>query len=526
MSYVGMIVSIPMGQYGLLTDRPPQDIPPGALIEAKNITLTRNLVQKAPGTLIYNSANVLSDKIVALFDWWPETHLQRLIAATADGKIYRDTGDSTFNSATAIAEDLGTLNPNSMFVEGGNESQGEPKKLFFFSNGIRQVQILSGDGITFSEISNPAADWVSPNFPTVGLVHRNRLWAFRGQRAYGSDTADHEQFTSNFITQSIFPGEGGNILGAVVFRGRLFAFKEGDFIYYLEESDSDSTNWYWKKLSSSFGLSGPNAIIEALNDLVAGNGTGSITSYAATDTFGDIESADIMRLMEVEQYVRSRFSKSGINEMHTAYYAEKKQAFFTYRSTYKIDNDMFLVVDLNKQQPRMSTWIKGSPVCLATRKNINNIQVPIYGDPDGYVHLMDYEDRLEGAAAYEGAFQTSHMDFRQSDPTLANKQKHFDFLWLEYVEEGNFNVSIDVIIDGKFIETLTLPMQAQGDYLDEFDLDQDYLAYRTTQSDPIPLKGTGRRISFRVYNSGSNQSFQIASLSVGFRPGADSAVRF
>jgi hypothetical protein len=526
MAYQGSIINVPVGQIGLVTDKSPPELPLGALIEAKNISLDNGVVQKAPGTLIYNTNDQLDGAIVAVFDWHPKSHLQRLIAATATGKIYRDTGDRTFNSATAITTDLGVLTPNSMFVEAGNESQGNDKKLCFFSNGTRQVQVLSGDGITFSTMSNPASDWVTPNFPTVGITHRQRLWAFMDQRAYASDTADHENFTSNFLTQSIYPGEGGDIIGAFVFKGRLFVFKEGDFIYYLEESASDSSTWYWKKLSSNFGLSAPNAIINALDDMLAGNASGTVTSYSAADTFGDIESADIMRIMEVEQYIRSTYSKSGIGEMHAIYYQERKQAFFTYRSTYKNSNDMLIVLDANKQQPRITTWVKGSPVCLGLRKNIENIRVPMYGSLDGYVHIMDYEDRLEGAAAYEGAFQTTHMDFRQADPSLASRQKHFDFLWLEFIEEGNFNVSIDVIIDGKFIETVTVPMQAQGNYLDEFLLDTDYLGHRTTQSDPIPLKGTGRKISFRIYNSGSSESFQITSLAVGFRSGADSAVRF
>ena len=175
MGYQGAIINVPLGQIGLLTDRAPGEIPLGALIEAKNITLVNGMVQKAPGSLIYNANDALDSSIVAVFDWWPKSHLQRLMAATATGKIYRDTGSKTFNSATAIKSDLGVLSPNSMFVEGGNESQGRDKKLFFFSNGARQVQVLTGDAAIFADMSNPAADWVTPNFPTTGLIHRNRL---------------------------------------------------------------------------------------------------------------------------------------------------------------------------------------------------------------------------------------------------------------------------------------------------------------------------------------------------------------
>jgi len=521
MGYMGNKVSMYLGQMGIMTDLPPGDIPSGALIDAKNITLERGIVQKAPGTLIYNTSHVLDSGIVAMFDWWPSPHLQRLIVATSNGSIYRDIGDRTFTSATPITTGLGVLTPNTIFIEGGLEAQGEDKKLFFFSNGLRQIKVLAGDGLSFSDIADPAADWTSPNFPTIGLVHRNRLWAFMEQAAYASDTANHENFLTNNLIQYIYPGEGGKIMGAYVYKGRLFVFKEGGFVYYLDESDSDSSNWYWKKLISNFGLASPNGIFQALDDLIVVNDTGTLTSYAATDAFGDIESADLMRNMQMEGFLRNNFSLSGLSEAHAIYYAAKKQAFITYRSSYSNSNDMLWVIDVNKQNPSITYWLKGSPQCLAMRKSSHGISRPIYGSLDGYVHQMDYEDRLEGSASFTGSFQTKHEDFRGVDSNMANQQKHFDFLWLEYIAEGNWTVSVDVFIDGVFRETVSVPMQAQGNYLDEFLLDTDYLAQRVTQSNPVPLHGTGRRISFKIYNSGSNQSFQISSVTVGFRVGSD-----
>jgi len=525
-SYQGVTATIPLGQLGLFTDNSPSDLPPNTLIEAKNIILTKGMVQKAPGTLIYNTSNPLDGGIVALQDWWPSTTLQILIALTDAGKIYRDIGDRTFTSATPINTGLGAVTPNSKFIEGGNETALREKKLFLFTNGLNQLKVLVADGLSFANISAPATDWVTPNFPRVGVAHRNRLWAFMGQRAYASNTGDHENFTSSFLTQSIFPGEGGDILGSTAFKGRLFAFKEGNFVYYLDDENADSALWFWRKLSNNFGLAAPNAFLDALNDLLAGNSSGTVTSYSATDAFGDIESADIFRAANMEQYLRANLSVNGINQMHALYYESKKLAFFTYRSTYKTTNDMLVVLDMNSQAPRVTFWQKGTPQCLAQRRDINGIPKPIYGDASGYVNIMDYEDRLEGATAYEGAFRTAYTDFRFKDERFVSMQKHFDFLWLEYVEEGPHSISVDVFIDGRFVETFTMPMNIEGTYLDAFLLDADRLSERTTQSDPHPLHGSGRRISFRFYNSGTNQSFQIASITVGFRPGSDGATKF
>ena len=519
MSYEGNVVRIPVGQFGLLTDESPSNLPLGALIEAKNVVLNEGTVQKAPGSLIYNTNYVLDGAVVALHDWFPTPFLQRLMAVTDNGSVYRDTGDRTFAIGVPIITGLTNLDPRAQFVAGGNETGGRAKKLFLFSDGHNQLQVLSGDGSTMADVSLPAADWTNPNYPRVGVIHRNRLWAFQGQRAYGSTTGDHEDFQAGTVlTQSIYPGEGSDIIGAFVYKGRLFAFKEGEFVYFLVDTDPTSSNWYWSKLSSNFGLSAPNALVNAIDDMLAGNATGSITSYKAVQAFGDIESSDLLRMAKVERYLRRTTHPLGINVQHALYDGELKQIYFTYRSTYTTTNDMLLNIDVNRDFPRITYLQKGTPTCLAARKNINDILVPIYGSSDGYVHSMNYEDRLEGGVAYEGAFQIAYTDFKEAEPSLAVKQKHFDFLWVEFVEETDADLSIDVFIDGKFIETITLKMEIENIELNEFLLDTDRLAQYTAMSTPLPLHGMGRRISFRCYNAESNQSFQIASLTVGFRP--------
>jgi len=518
MSYKGAIVTIPLGQYGLLTDHSPSDLPMGALIQAKNVVLNEGLIQKAPGSYKYNPNNQLA-KIVGLWDWNPSLSIQRMIAVTSTGSIYKDLGDGTFNGSLAINTSLGNLTPRCSFVQGGNETAGRAKKLFFFSDGEHQLEVMDGDGAAFAEITLPAADWTPGNYPRVGITHRNRLWAFQDQRGYASTTGDHEDFqAATILTQNIYPGEGGDIIGAYIFKGRLFVFKEGNFIYYLEDQDTSSTNWYWRKLAGNFGLASPNAITTPIDDLFAGDNNGSVISQKATETLGDIESSDVFRIAQVERYIKATTHPVGLPYMHSIYDEQLKQVYYTSRSTYTNENDMLINIDLNGQMPRITYLQKGTPTCLAVRKDAYGAMRPIYGSSDGYVHIMNYEDRLEGSTAYEGSFQTAYTDFKAAAPELSVKQKQFDFLWVEFVEEGEFDLSIDVYIDGKFVETTSTKMILRNDEITEFLLGTDRTAQYTTISNPIPLHGMGRRISFRCYNAGSNQSFRIASLSVGFRP--------
>lgn len=528
MAYNGQAIPISFGALGLVTDLPASDIPPGALIRAWNVSVNEGYIQKAPGTNKYNTV-ALPAGVVAFYDWHPGIATQRMIAACENGNIYRDDGGRGFNSNTAVKTGLVGLTPNSQFIEGGNESTGRNRKLFFISFGQNQVQVLAADGVTFTTIASPALDWTSSNYPRCGVVHRNRFWVFSGQYVYGSDTANHENFLSNFLAQGIFPGEGGDIRGAYVYKGRMFAFKDGGFTYFLDDTDLDSENWFWRRLSSAFGLAAPNAICEALDDMLAGNSTGTITSYAATQAFGDIAAADVLQLAAVENYLRGNTSKLGISVEHMLYYPEKKQVFLTYRSAYYTYNDMMIVLDVNKtgQTPRITLWRKGSPQCLGLRKDINDIQRPMYGDKDGFIHLMDYEDRREGSTAYIGDFQTPHYDFSFADPSLRMKNKLFDWLSVTYEREGPHNLSCDYYIDGKYIDTINFPMLQYTDpQLDVLLLDVGRLAQHNTEtSAPIRLTGHGRTISFRFYNSGDNESFRVAGIVVGLRPSGEQAQR-
>lgn len=539
MGYTGLEVKIPMGQIGLFTDLAPGDVPPGALIKAYNVSFETGVITKAPGSLRYNSTQVLPSPIVALFDWWPNTVTQRLIAACANGSIYRDIGDRVFSGATAIKTGLGSLTPRAMFVEGGQETASRAKKLFFFSSES-QVQVLSGDETTFSAIANPATDWTTAKYPTFGFIHRNRLWAFMGQRAYASDTANHENHTSNNLTMNIFPGEGGSLIGGYVYKGRAFVFKEGGFVYYLDDTDPDSDNWNWRRLSAGFGLSSPHGVTGILDDMVAVNESGSPTSYAATNSFGDIESADLLRLLQIENYFRSVTSTAGLEYLHSIYYENKKQAFFTWRTSYRTTNNAFLVLDFNKENTRAAIWTKDQAECLALRKDsADRVRRPIYGSADGYVYLMDREDRLVGGSGYTGEFKTGHMDFKWVDARMGEKNKIFDFLSIEFIPQGNWNLNVDVFIDGKFIETINYKQDVRDDGLDSFTLgsgsgtgittpaggDGDPIGREEAQTIRMPLHGSGRRISFHCRGTGTNQNFAVASLTVGFRPSAEQSTR-
>lgn len=108
---------------------------------------------------------------------------------------------------------------------------------------------------------------------------------------------------------------------------------------------------------------------------------------------------------------------------------------------------------------------------------------------------------------------------------MAAKNKSFDFLAVEFIPQGSWNLEVDVYIDGTFSETINFLMDVRDDGLGSFTLDTDPLGREETQTIQKPLHGSGRRISFHCKQSGSNQNFALASLSVGFRVSGEQAFR-
>lgn len=524
-NYDGELATITFGQYGLLTDVAPGLVPAGALILANNIDISLGFIQKAPGSRRYNDA-VLPAGIVALHDWRPTFVTQRLIALCSNGSVYRDIGDHAFGGNTAILSGLTGVDNSAQFVAGGSETAGASKKLFLFTKN-NQVQVLEADGTTMDAIETPAADWVTPNFPAGGFIHRGRLYAFMGQQVYASQSGDHENFTTSHLLFNVYPGEGGDIKAGYVYKGKALVFKEGGFVYALNDTAQNSDYWYFERLSGSFDVAAPNAIAEAADDLFAGNSWGSVTSLKTTQNYGDIAFGDILSAAKIEGWLRANTSLSGAPMMHSIYYPHKKQLYFTYQNTFGTTNNLILVLDLNLQgSPRFWTWDKDRPECFALRRDVSGVLRPIYGAADGYVYFMDQEDRLVGGSGYEGEFKTGHHDFRdQFGPKVAAMDKLFQLLIVEFIPQGAWNLSVDVYIDGKFSETLTFPMTTYDSGLDTFTLDTDPLGREEHQTITKELHGMGKKIALHCYNSGSNQNFQIPALHVGFQPAGNNETR-
>lgn len=622
MAYTGTSVSINLGQGGLHTDDPQAAIPPNAAIKANNISLYTSRLLKSPGSAKY-STTALSAAVVALFDWWPTSASQRLVAVTADGKMWRDTGDGTWGTSTSLgtvevqkivfsavpdagavefklnagvasslavtsattaaimqtnlrtiaalsacvvsgtlatgflvrmdgttgdqtmlttnsntltsggpavtftftevfkgAASLGSPGPDSCLVAGGAEVAGNNRKLFFFSTAT-QVKVLNGDGSTIGNIRAPAADWTS--FPTQGIMYQGRLHAILGHTVYISRLSDHEDFATTTTGPTggdagfypIFSGEGDGLVAMAVYKGVLLLFKKPFGVYVYDWTDTTAAPII-TKFSDTFGIASPHSLVTVLDDMYGLANTNSVFSLKATQAFGSLEAGDVLSSTRVRDCVRNQMTTAGAQYAHSVFYPEKELALFTMRATGSSAQNRMLVIDMSRQQPRSTIETKDQPTCLALRKDSNFVPRPIYGANDGYVYQMDQSARAVGTAAYVGEFQTPYIDFSYLDASLASKAKQFDFLQVTYTSSGNWSFYVDVYIDGNYSETLTFA-QLYGAVLGTFRLNVNRLGDLSPRINRRPLHCTGKAISFRIYNSGLNEFFNVERLVVGFR---------
>lgn len=530
MSYLGTAIPIPLGELGLRTDETSTSLPPNALIKANNISLYSGRIEKSRGTEKYNTTP-LSGDVVAINDYWPTPQIQRLIAATSDGKIFRDTGDRTFSGGTAIETGLGVLTPDTHMYTGGQEEAGNNRKLFTLT-GVSKIQVIDGDASATTDIALPSPDWASSNYPTFGLIYQGRNCVMGSaadrHRLYFSTQADHEDFTTGSPpTISVFPGEGDGILSAYVYRGVLFVFKRPFGVYIVDGRNPDPVNWTTTRYSDAFGVGSPHAVLQILTDLTAANSFGSYTSLQASDAFGDFEAGDILSNNLIENYIRSIFNSNGIPFSQSVYYPEKKAAYFTGQSSSADVRDQMLVIDVNRPTLRATVDTKERPNCIALRRDSQLIQRPMYGDKDGYVWLMDQPTYNRDNTPYIGEFQTAYTDFSFASGELGGKNKIFDFIEVNYIPTGNNNFYCDVYIDGQFRQTLTFA-QKLGAVLDSFVLDVDRLSGDPSGSrNRKPISScTGNKISFRFYNNSFNEGFKIERIIVSFRLSAEQVYSF
>lgn len=532
--YLGSVATIPLGRAGLFTDAAQSDIPMSGLIRANNVTYYNQIAEKDYGSRIWNSTP-LPASIIRAQEMYIDSQStnQRVYALCSDGNIYKFTNYFTQIPITTSGSAPSTLNTNNhtSMVVGGNELLNFPKKLFTM-DGYDPVQIIAGDATVRTNIALPAFDWTGTSQPFGGVMHRGALYAWGNinnpHQIYSSSVTNHEDFQTGgaAFTYSVYPGEFDGIVCGCVFRGRLYAFKYPRGIYYLVDSDPSRANWYFTKQSDDFGACSPQSATVALNDLMISNNYGSVSSLLASLVFGDTLASDLFHTQQCFRFAENEVRPDIVIGRSMLYYSKKQQLLATFQSNGGSNLNRIVVIDFKNPQkiPRIAWLNKDQANCLFLVRDNYRIPKPFYGSSDGNIYEMDVPDRWVGSGtdttkqtAYTFDIQTPHMDFSQENVILGAQVKTFEHLEIHYEPTGNWNVSIDVYIDARFQGTYLCDMSARSN-LTEMDLDSTLIDGGAGFYRKFQIRGQGRTISLRFYNSGLGQNVRLIKALVYYRP--------
>ena len=522
MAFQGSIAELPIGSDGLYGTMNVSQVPLTALLRALNVTFENGTVQKEGGASKYNSTAITATpSILGGHDWNHNGSVQRMIVLTSAGDLLKDSGTGTF--PVTLASGLTVSDVLARFVEGGKEAAANNRKLFIFT-GKNQVQVLSADGATTSNLATPHADWAAANQPYFGVIHEGRLWgggnANDPHRLYYSTTGNHEDFTGGGSGSiAVYPGEGERLVAGFAFGHSIIAFKYPKGIYLIDTSDPTVANWRVDKISGKVGSAGVACAVQVEDDVVFVDNNGQFRLLSATDQSTDVGTEALDDKAEMGPFIRGNMNRAASSKWVLEYHPSKREVHCACCGTGATTNNSRLVLDFNKPgKVRFRFSDRDTCVSMWVR-NVSSVPTLYSGDNAGFVWEMDTATRSKDSAGYNGEFQTPHYDLSHVDPKLGPMIKNGKYLELVVDPQGNHNLSVDVYWDGQLHQTLQFNMGQTGVALGTFVLGTDRLGGSQVLNKKRKLTGRGRRISLVGRNSGAGQDFSISRFYLHFEVG-------
>jgi hypothetical protein len=513
-----LVAPLPFGERGLSGSTNIASFPLDALIEATNVTYESGTIGKEGGAAKYNSTAISgSPSILGGAEWNHDGATQRMVVICDDGKIYKDSGAGTFGTTLKSGLTV-TADTVPIFITGGKEAAANDAKLFIIT-GRNAVQVLAADGVSTSDLSSPPADWSGGNQPICGCLHEGRFWGAGNSndphRAYYSTTSDHED-VSGGGTIGVFSGEGQRIVAMVSFKGFVIVFKYPKGVYTIDTTDVSTSNWRVNRLSDKLGAAWVGAVAPVEDDIIFMDIGGDIRTLASTNEFGDVGTTSLSDLASLDNYIQKNVNFGGFKQWRAIYYSHKRETHIALTGTGATVNNRRLTFDLLKNIPRFRTADRDTPVCffVYTEESIPRLYM---GDDSGFVWKLDEETRSMDGSGYKAQFQLPHHDLGFIDPRLATRRKNGHFLELAIEPKGNWDVSADILWDGKTVQTVSFGQGTSGAALGSFVLGTDVLSGGQVLNKKRRIVGSGRRFSVVFKNSGVGQDFSIAKAYLHYK---------
>ncbi|MDH5666540.1 MAG: hypothetical protein OEY86_00835 [Nitrospira sp.] len=382
----------------------------------------------------------------------------------------------------------------------------------------------NGSGTITVYRNTRATDWnSSPVGPRWGFLHLGRMFAGgnsnRPHGVYVSVLNNHSDFiNSGNLFFQVYPGEGDITIGGVSWRNKAYLFKYPSGVYVLDDSDSDTSTWGWRRVSKYVGAISPGAIVEADDEVFFVSPNGYFHALSAVQESGDVRSSAVKGL-ELGEYIRSNtdFAKLPVDQLsawlqypnvQSVYYPRKKKVLFAFSPNPNVisgqslpTNKTIIGLDLHRSDP--SSGIRDVQAFVSTRDECESLALYrnsttgqfdlLAGASNGFIYRLDQTARTKDAAGYMGTFTTKEF-FPYADDKLASMRE----LQVTFAPgSSNNSIVIKIYQDGTLSTSKTL----------------------TDADRRMRLYGDCRKFYIVGENDTNNSSFSVATILVRFQPG-------
>lgn len=516
MAYQGEVVLLPLGETGLTGSASLSKVLPTALLTATNISYDQDTIRKEGGATAYNSvAAGTGGPILGGWDWWPTPGVQRSVIYTSAGLLLKDDGAGSYS--TSLATGLATSG-TPVFCEAGREALANNRKLFV-CNGSSPVRVLSGDGSTATTISLPPADWSGTHQPISLANHDGRLWGAVDHRVYYSTPGNHEDFqnVTDAGSLAVGAGHGEKIVQIMSYKGLLLVWKFPVGVFYVDTTNPNVANWSIRRLSTVIGGVSPLGAVQIADDILFLDAAGNFQLLSGIQEFGNIGLKNLTQLNLFGPFMREHVNLAYLYKVQSVFYPHKLEAHFTVAQINQTTNNARIVIDFNKVGQARFRW-SDRDTCEAIwmRRDSDTILRPLIGDGVGFVWKLDQDVYHKGSSGYASAFQTPHLDFGWLSSELATKRKLGQFLEIVCEASGNWEFDCDVYWDNTLSQTIHFVVTPSGAELGSFILGTSTLGASSTIALRKRVSGSGKRVSFKFYNSTIDTTFNIAQAYFSF----------
>lgn len=506
MGYRGKTFQIPCSKGGFNYNENTDMIDPTMFVSpSKNINLHRNGRSKRGGTAKVNETAVSSSpRIVGLFDF-KLTGSSFQVFATADGKLWQ-------NSTTTIKTGLSTANKFAFEVF-GNE--------LYVCDGDTTPQTWDGAAAGTSNLTTPPSDWTGSEQPIQMIAHgrqaSRRMWAIYSNAVYYSALGDGKDFStaSGGGKIPINTGDAVGLVGGVEFGDRLIVFSR-DKAFIIDDSAFDTANWGYSPAQWNGGVPHWRLIVKVPNDIICMSEDGDIYSVVAAEgnPYGDYKQASLARPAFIDNWIRENLKLSSIDDFHAVYDPILRAIKFFVVRTGQTEVDTALVYFIDR--PVDEAWVihdnqnsaSGyNASCSALVRTAVGAYSVYTGDYDGFLWKLEQTTKSDAGSAYYGGFKTPSLTF--DNPRV---RKHYRRGYVIAKTQGNYNLSVNVWIDGVAQTATTVSLSGSGGVLDTDLLDSFVLGGTEFIDRYFDLGYYGRRIQLEFYNNGAGQDFFVSQI--------------